>query len=138
MGLDECIFCRIVAGQIPCTKVYEDASVIAFLDIGPISRGHTLVVVKPHVGRLYEVDAEVLGGLGAALGRISRAVVEAMEADGCNVLCNNGRAAGQLVDHVHFHVIPRKAGDGLFTQWPKFEYEAGQAEAIAEAIREKL
>ena len=138
MGRDDCIFCRIIAGQIPCTKVYEDDAVLAFLDIGPISPGHTLVVAKPHVRHLYDADPEVLGGLGAALGRVAGAVVEATGADGCNVLCNNGRAAGQLVDHVHFHVIPRRQDDGLFPHWPKFEYEPGQAEAIAQSIREKL
>ena len=134
----DCIFCRIIEGQIPCTKVYEDKTVLAFLDVAPISPGHTLVVPKAHCQYVYDCQAPVLGDVGVAVGRIARALVEAVGAEGCNVLCNNGRVAGQLVDHLHFHVIPRKSGDGLFASWPKFAYESGQAETIAEGIREKL
>jgi len=114
--MDDCIFCKIAAGQIPSTKVYEDDNVLAFMDIGPISEGHTLVIPKRHYGKLDQCDPDTLTKISACLGRIAGAVKEAMNAEGYNVLCNNGRAAGQLVDHVHFHVIPRNSGDGVCIQ----------------------
>ena len=111
--MDGCVFCKMVAGEIPATKVYEDEAVLAFLDIGPISDGHTLVIPKQHCTRVDECDPEVLSAVAARLGRIAEAVVAAMDADGYNVLSNNGSAAGQVVDHLHFHIIPRKTGDGV-------------------------
>ncbi|MBN1818680.1 MAG: HIT family protein [Sedimentisphaerales bacterium] len=134
----ECIFCKIISGGISCHRVYEDDAVLAFLDIGPISIGHTLVVPKQHYEKLHNCPVEVFSAMSAATGKIAGVVAEAMQADGYNVLCNNGRSAGQLVDHVHFHVIPRKIDDGIFQRWPKFEYSSGQAEKIAARIREKL
>ncbi len=138
MGDDGCIFCKVVAGEIPATKVYEDDIVVAFLDIGPISDGHTLVVPRQHCKRLHECSAELLGEVCSRIGRIAGAVVAAMGCEGYNVLCNNGRAAGQLVDHVHFHIIPRNTGDGVFNRWPAYKYQEGQAEIIAAKVREFL
>lgn len=138
MSADDCIFCKIAAGQIPCHKIYEDDAVLAFLDIGPVSDGHVLVVPKAHFSRLDDGEADVLAKALGCLGRIARAVVGAMDADGYNVLCNNGRAAGQLVEHVHFHIIPRKSGDRVFDRWPAYEYPQGRAEQIAKKICEKL
>jgi histidine triad (HIT) family protein len=136
--MDDCVFCKMVAGRIPAAKVYEDEAVLAFLDIGPVSDGHTLVIPKQHCARVHECDPEVLAKVGACLGKIAKAVVEAMDADGYNVLCNNGRAANQVVEHVHFHIIPRKAGDGVFTQWPAYQYAEGQLQDFAEKIRKSL
>ena len=136
--MDGCIFCKMVEGEIPVTRVYEDEAVLAFLDIGPISDGHTLVIPKRHCAKVDDCDPAVLAEVAARLGRIAKAVVAAMEADGCNVLSNNGAAAGQVVDHLHFHVIPRKAGDRVFTQWPSYEYKRGQIEAVAIEIRSHL
>jgi len=130
----ECIFCRIVAGEIPCHKVYEDDHVLAFLDIGPVSNGHTLVVPKVHCESLDTCATAVLGRVMDVLGRIAKAILAATNAQGYNILCNNGRAAGQLVDHVHFHIIPRNSGDGVFDRWPKFQYAPGVAEAMAASI----
>jgi histidine triad (HIT) family protein len=138
MTADDCIFCKIAGGEIPCKKIYEDEAVLAFLDIRPVSDGHTLVIPKTHFEKLDECPAEVLGGIGRCLGGIAKAVVGAMGAAGYNVLCNTGRAAGQLVDHVHFHIIPRNEGDGVFTRWPAYEYEQGMADVIAAKICEKL
>lgn len=138
MSADNCIFCKIVAGEIPCTKIYEDEVVLSFLDIGPISDGHTLVIPKKHFDKLHDCPPELLGQVSSRLGGIARAVVAATGADGYNVLCNNGRAAGQLVYHVHFHIIPRNAGDGVFNRWPHFKYPEGKIEALAKAIRENL
>jgi len=138
VSVDNCIFCKIVAGQIPATKVYEDEVALAFLDIGPISDGHTLVIPKQHFDKLHECPAELLSQISRCLGRIAHAAVAATGADGYNVLCNNGRVAGQLVDHMHFHIIPRNAGDGVFNRWPHFKYPEGKADALAESIRQNL
>ncbi len=136
--MDGCVFCKMVAGEIPVTKVYEDEAVLAFLDIGPISDGHTLVIPKQHCTRIHECAPEVLADVVSRLGEIAGAVMIGMKADGYNVLSNNGIAAGQVVDHLHFHIIPRKTGDGVLTQWPSYRYKAGQAEKIAAKIRENL
>jgi histidine triad (HIT) family protein len=138
MGIDDCLFCKMVAGQIPVTKIYEDDDILAFLDIGPISDGHTLVMPKQHFEKLDNCPSEILGRVGSRIGKIAGAVSAAMNSDGYNVLCNNGRAAGQLIEHLHFHIIARKTGDGLFDQWPAYKYEQGKIEVIAEEIREKL
>jgi histidine triad (HIT) family protein len=138
MGSGDCIFCKIASGQIPVIKIYEDDIIIAFLDIGPVSDGHTLVIPRGHFERAHSCPPEVLGQIWSRLGKIAGAVAEATNADGYNVLCNNGRAAGQVVDHLHFHIIPRKAGDGVFTQWPSHKYGPGKAESIAAKIKDKL
>ena len=138
MGTDDCLFCKMAAGEIPVTKIYEDEDVLAFLDIGPISDGHTLVIPKQHFEKLHDCSPEVLGRLSSRLGKIAGAVTAAMNSDGYNVLCNNGRAAGQLIEHLHFHIIARKTGDGLFNQWPAYSYKQGEIEVIAEKIRKKL
>jgi histidine triad (HIT) family protein len=128
----------MVAGQIPVTKIYEDEVVLAFLDIGPVSDGHTLVIPRQHFGRLHDCPAELLGQFGSRLGKIAEAVAAGMNSDGYNVLCNNGRAAGQLVEHLHFHIIPRNNGDGVFDRWPSYKYQGGRIEEIAAEIRENL
>jgi histidine triad (HIT) family protein len=138
MSAEDCVFCKIVAGEIPATKIYEDDVVLAFLDIGPISDGHTLVISKQHVEKLHECPAELLGQVGSYLGKIAKAVTLGMNSEGYNVLCNNGRAAGQIVDHLHFHIIPRNAGDGVFRRWPSYEYPEGKIDEIADGIRENL
>ena len=138
MSENNCIFCKMVAGEIPVTKVYEDQDVLAFLDIGPVSDGHTLLIPKRHYEKLDDCPVEFLGKFTCRLGELAKAIVSGMGSDGYNVLCNNGRAAGQLVGHVHFHIIPRNAGDGVFRRWASYEYEQGKAEDVAEKIRENL
>ena len=138
MSADDCIFCKMVAGQIPVTKIYEDEVVLSFLDIGPISDGHTLVIPKRHFEKLHECPAELLGQVFNRIGKLAGAVAAAMNSDGYNLLCNNGRAAGQLIDHLHFHIVPRNIGDGLFNRWPSFKYEDGKIEEVAGAIRKNL
>jgi len=128
----------MVAGQIPVTKIYEDEVVLSFLDIGPISDGHTLVIPKQHFERLHDCSSELVGKVGSRLGKIAKAVAEGMNSDGYNVLCNNGRAAGQIVEHLHFHIIPRSSDDGLFSRWPSYKYQQGIIEQIAARIRKKL
>ena len=138
MSNQDCIFCKMVAGQIPVTKIYEDEVALAFLDIGPLSDGHTLVIPKQHFEKLHECPAEILGQVASCLGKIARSVTKSVNSDGYNLLCNNGRAAGQLVEHLHFHIIPRNAGDGVFGRWPAYKYPEGKIKQIAAKIREKL
>ncbi len=134
----DCIFCRMVSGEIPAEKVYEDEAVLAFLDIGPVKQGHTLVIPKQHAEQIHECKPVVLAELGQRLVKIAKAVIYATKCDGYNILCNNGRAAGQVVEHVHFHIIPRNSGDGVFNRWPAGKYLPGQAEQIGEKIRNCL
>ena len=138
MSADQCLFCKMVAGEIPVTKIYEDESVLAFLDIGPISDGHTLVIPKQHFEKIHDCPSEILAQVAARLGKIAGGVSAAMNSEGYNVLCNNGRAAGQIIEHLHFHIISRSAGDGLFNRWPSYEYQAGEMESIATRIRKNL
>lgn len=138
MTAKDCVFCKIVGGQIPVTKVFEDDIVLAFLDIGPISDGHTLVIPKQHVRMLHDCPAQLLGQIGSRLGKVAKAVAAGMNSEGYNVLCNNGRAAGQLVEHLHFHIVPRNTGDGLFDRWPSGKYEEGVTGQIAAKIRENF
>ncbi len=134
----DCIFCKIADKQIPSTLVYEDDLVLAFLDIGPISDGHTLVIPKEHFATFDRCPPEMLGEICSRLGKIAAAVQKAVGCDGYNVLCNNGRAAGQVIEHLHFHIIPRNTGDGVLSQWPSHKYPAGKAEKIAQSIRSNL
>ncbi len=138
MDTEECIFCKIVTGSIPAEKIYEDDNVIAFLDIAPISDGHTLVIPKRHFNKFHECPSELTSKIFSKLGVIAQAVSDAMKCDGYNVLCNNGIAAGQLVEHVHFHIIPRNESDGIFNSWPSYSYPEGKAGKIAELIRKKM
>ena len=138
MSADDCIFCKMVAGQIPVTKIFEDEIILSFLDIGPISDGHTLVIPKQHFEKLHECPSELLGQVFTRIGKIAGAVAAAMNSDAYNLLCNNGRAAGQLIKHLHFHIVPRKTGDGVFDRWPSFKYEDERMEEVARAIRKNL
>lgn len=138
MSVQDCIFCKIIDGQIPATKIYENQNVVAFLDIGPVSEGHTLLIHKEHTCSVADTNPDIMCQLAQALPPLARAVEKAMNADGYNVLCNNGRAAGQLVDHLHFHIIPRKNDDGVFNRWPKFDYTQGQVEKISQKIIQNL
>ena len=138
MTVENCLFCKMIAGQIPVAKVYEDEDVLAFLDIGPISDGHTLVIPKQHFEKLHDCPPDILGRVSARLGKIAGAVSKAMNSDGYNLLCNNGKAAGQLIEHLHFHIIARKNNDGLLSRWPAYSYEQGKIEVIAERIRKNL
>lgn len=138
MNEQDCIFCKIVSGQIPSVKVFENDSVLAFLDVGPISDGHTLVIPKQHCGRLDQTSPDTVSEIAQVLVKLARAVQKAVNADGYNVLCNNGVAAGQVVEHLHFHIIPRRVNDGVFNRWPSYQYDDGKADQIAEKIKENL
>lgn len=111
------IFAKIVAGQIPCHRVFESEHVFAFLDINPLAVGHTLVVPRRPVEQLHELSEDEAAELGRVLPMLARRVMAACGAEAYNILQNNGRAAGQEVPYVHFHIIPRRSGDGLGYRW---------------------
>ena len=128
--MEDCIFCKIVRGEIPSAKVLENDKVLAFLDINPVSKGHTLVIPKAHYGAYSEMPLDILAALGAALQKIGTAVKSQLNFAGFNILLNNDRAAGQLIDHAHFHLIPRNEGDGVM-EWPSVRpYAEDEMETI--------
>jgi histidine triad (HIT) family protein len=133
-----CIFCRIISGQIPSSKVFETSSVLAFLDINPIAPGHLLVVPKDHAPTIAESSSEVMAVVGSELPRLARAVLQATKAPGLNIVQNNGREAGQVVGHVHFHLIPRSPGDSIRQHWPQGKYEGDALESMRAAIQRAL
>ncbi|MFQ5789035.1 MAG: HIT family protein [Acidobacteriota bacterium] len=132
------IFDRIIRGEIPCHKVYEDDHVFAFLDIAPLSRGHTLVLPKESRAHLHELSEEAACALGRALPRICRAVLAASGASDYNVLQNNGVAANQAVMHVHFHIIPRFAAEGLRFDWSPSKLSDDTAKELLEKMHAAL
>lgn len=138
MSTEPTIFGRILDGEIPCHRVYEDAHVLAFLDVGPLSRGHTLVIPKQRVPSLQEMDDDAAAALGRVLPRLVRAIAAVTGTDDCNVLVNNGPQAGQEVMHVHVHIIPMAEGRGLHKQWSAGELPADEGAAIAAEIRDML
>lgn len=135
----DCIFCKIVAGKLPACKVYEDADTLAFMDIGPIVHGHTLVIPKTHVDPLTATPPAVLQKLILVVQRIARAQLSALKADGVNVMQANGQAAGQVVPHLHFHVIPRFVTDGHNWNWKPHPYaKSEEMSVLAEKIKQAL
>lgn len=130
------IFSKIIANEIPCHKVYEDDQVLAFLDINPLSEGHTLVIPKEEAATLDELSDEAAAAVGRVLPRIARAVLAATGAKDFNILQNNGAAAHQAVFHVHFHIIPRIDDRGLGIGWKT--RELGDGAALAGRIAAKL
>jgi histidine triad (HIT) family protein len=135
----DCIFCKIVAGQLPSCKVYEDTDTLAFMDIGPIVPGHTLVIPKLHVDPLTAAPPAILQKLILVVQKIARAQLNAFKADGVNVMQANGQAAGQVVPHLHFHVIPRFATDGHHWNWQPHPYAKNEEMgALAEKIKGAL
>ncbi|MBL7206429.1 MAG: HIT family protein [Candidatus Aenigmarchaeota archaeon] len=112
MTENQCIFCGIIAGKIPAKKVYEDSYVIAILDINPRNPGHTLVIPKDHAGTIFEMKNEDIGNVFQSVRNVAVKAINAMKAQGANIVQSNGAVAGQMVPHVHFHVIPRFANEG--------------------------
>jgi len=134
--MQSCVFCRIVSGEIPGDVIGEDDRTLAFLDVGPVAEGHALVIPKPHVGSLLEADAATGAALFAAMQRVIDAMTRAFGADGVNILINQGRCAGQVVEHLHVHVIPRREGDGLaLLNWHPQETSPERRAALARRLR---
>jgi histidine triad (HIT) family protein len=110
--MDDCIFCKIVSGQIPDYRIYEDDYVIALLDLHPCSKGHTIVIPKKHIADLGGVSAEEMSAVSAGVLNVYKLVSEKIKPDAMNIGINNGKAAGQAVPHIHWHIIPRWFNDG--------------------------
>lgn len=132
--MDECIFCKIINSSIPSVKVYEDADFLAFLDIHPVSPGHTLVIPKAHSDKLEDTPDEVVGRLYQLVKKLAKAVMIGTEATAYNLGLNNGVAAGQVVWHTHVHIIPRRKDDGL-EPWGSHDYQGNEMDEIAKKIR---
>ena len=135
--MNECVFCKIVKGEIPCQKVYEDADFIAFLDIAPINYGHILVLPKEHYPNFFKTPEEVLADLIKVSKKIAQAMCQALNTDSFNLGININKSAGQLVPHLHFHLMPRFSNDGL-ESWPGKEYKKGEIEKYAKKIKKEI
>jgi histidine triad (HIT) family protein len=135
MSDPDCIFCQIVAGEIPAQIVAEDEHTVAFMDINPATRGHTLVVPRRHARNLLEIEPAELEAVAVAAQRVAARMPERLGADGVNLLNSCGRAAWQTVFHFHIHVIPRYIGDHLQLPWTPGEGDPEEIRAAAEALR---
>jgi len=132
------IFSRILAGEIPCNRVYEDEHVLAFLDIGPLSDGHLLVIPKEAKAQIHELSDESAAAIGRVLPRLARAVMSATGATAYNILQNNGALAHQAVMHVHFHIIPRLGSAGLGVGWNAGKLDAARAKELVSKMQAAL
>ena len=136
--MNNCIFCKIISGEIPSNKIYEDKNVFAFLDNNPVNKGHTLIVPKKHFENIYELPEEIIFEMTKTAKKLSIAIKKSTEADGINVYMNNERAAGQMIDHAHTHIIPRLKNDG-FTYWQgKKKYSDEEMTETAKIITQAL
>ena len=133
--MEECIFCRIVDGKIPAAKIYEDDAVVGFLDIMPANKGHCLVVPRKHSQTLAEMGEEDLIAAMKAAKKIAMALSLSFGNGSFNIVMNNGKEAGQLVNHAHLHVIPRFKKDRLRIKWSHLKYDEGELEEYAEKIK---
>lgn len=137
--MSDCIFCKIIAKEIPATVVHEDNDVLVFMDIGPIVKGHALVISKKHYDPVTETPDEMVAKLHVVAKRIADAQMNGLAADGVNIMQNNGAAAGQEVAHIHVHVIPRFSGDGHHWNWNAKKYDDfEEMNELAEKLRQKL
>ena len=135
----DCIFCKIVSGEIPAVKVLDEERVVAFMDINPSGKGHMLVVPKNHAENIFEISENDLAALIKAVKRCAKAVKETLNAEGITILQLNGKASDQIVPHLHIHVIPRWENDGLsVSTWEMKPGDMEEIQAIARKIREHI
>ena len=133
--MEDCIFCKIVNGKIPAAKVYEDNNTISFLDIMPANKGHCLVVPKKHYETLLDIPDEDLANLIKAAKKVTKALSLSIGNGSYNLVMNNGKEAGQLVNHAHIHIIPRFVGDRLRIKWSHKEYTDKEMKEVQEKIK---
>ena len=136
--MSDCVFCRIVARQIPATVVHEDEHTLAFMDLGHVNPGHVLVAVKKHAENLYALDDAQAGAVLRAAARVARAIRGAFNPAGLSVYQANGKAAGQTVFHYHVHLVPRHDNDGMELTWPVKNPPRDKLEEYAAKIRSSL
>lgn len=141
MSHSECIFCKIIAGEIPSAKVYEDEHVYAFLDISQVTKGHTLIIPKDHVVNIYDTTSGIAEHLFARVPKVANAIKEAYEPIGMNILNNNEKPANQSVFHLHLHLIPiYKEGEGFSVNWETHaeDYTSDDLNQIADKIKSSI
>lgn len=132
----DCLFCKIIKGEIPCAKVYQDETVIAFLDIFPVSRGHMVVAPLEHFSTFLDFPEDRMKNYFTILQKLASQAKDNLKAEGINILQNNFEAAGQVVPHLHFHIIPRWASDGkLIVRQAKVKAEPQDLEAVLKELR---
>lgn len=130
-----CVFCRIVAGEVPASKVYEDDQTVAFMDLGQVNPGHVIVAVKPHVENIYALSDELAAAVFQSATRVAQAVKRTLHPDGMTLLQANEKAGYQTVFHFHLHVLPRHENDGVTFAWPATNPPRGELDRLAAVIR---
>ncbi len=136
--VDDCVFCKIVSVQAPSSVIFENNSIISFLDINPLADGHVLIVPRDHYTGLAEMPSKICSAMFACIPMLGRALLQVTGAEGFNLLINHGSVAGQVVPHVHCHLIPRMPDDGLGYRWPAKQYEEGRSAELATAYQAAL
>ncbi len=135
--MEECLFCKIAKGEMPAKKVYEDSDVVAFLDINPANPGHTLVVPKKHAETIADIEDADLEKVIVVAKKIATKLKDNLNTAGLNIVQNNGKLAGQLVSHIHFHVIPRYAGDQVVITYQRAQVDDAKMEEIRKKLSEE-
>ena len=138
MKKQDCIFCRIISGEIPSTTIYENSKFKVIMDIAPANKGHVLILPKEHYDNIYDIDTATAGELFELAVMTARALKSVLDCDGMNILQNNGTVAGQTVFHFHMHIIPRYEGDTVNIGWKELSYDDGEMEQLREAIRKEM
>jgi histidine triad (HIT) family protein len=134
----DCVFCKIVAGKLPCFKLLEDETTIAFMDINPVNSGHALAVAKGHWPTVDVIPPDVLANVARTAQRVAKAAVKALAPAGINLVQANGPAAGQSVPHLHIHIMPRRAGDDVSLNWTPVSGDMKEIEAVADKLKAVL
>ena len=135
--MEECLFCKIVKGELPSSKLYEDEDTLAFLDLFPVNKGHSLVIPKEHYETIFDVPANILAKVSSVMKNVADAVKNGVNADGISIAQSNGKDTGQVIPHIHFHIMPRFKDDGL-KLWPQGKYEEGEMDKFKEDISKFL
>lgn len=133
--MSDCVFCRIVSGQVPASRVYEDAHTVAFMDLGQVNPGHVIVAIKPHVENIYALSEEQAAAVFKAATKVAQAVKRTLQPDGMTLLQANEKAGDQTVFHFHLHVLPRHEKDGVTLTWPATNPPRGELDRLAAVIR---
>ncbi|MCX8194026.1 MAG: HIT family protein [Candidatus Pacearchaeota archaeon] len=134
----ECVFCKIIQGKIPCYKIHENKKFLSFLDISPINKGHTLLIPKKHLETVLDINERDFSEMMRVAKKLSKAIIKATKADGFELCINNKKAAGQVIPHLHLHIMPRFDGDGLKFDWPTKRYSQEEMQKIAAKIKNSL
>ena len=138
MKKDDCIFCKIAAGEIPSRKIYEDKDLIAIMDLNPTSKGHSLIIPKEHCTNIYDIDEDIAAKVMKTAKKLATKMTVALNCDGFNLLQNNGETAGQTMFHFHMHLIPRYKGDQVGITWHPGELNDADKEEILLKVKEQL